>query len=70
MEIYQNMLKEKELEKLEKNEREQYQQHLLNQQNQNINKIKEPNMNQMLENQPSFRWYKIYWGMIILLPLT
>ena len=58
MEIYQNMLKERELEKLEKNEREQYQQHLLDQQNQNINKIKEPNMNQMLENQPDLYPYQ------------
>ena len=44
MEIYQNMLREKEKEQLE---REQYQQYLINQQNQDI---RQPNMNQMMEN--------------------
>ena len=40
-EIYQNMLREKERENLEKNEqREQYQQYLVNNQNQNMNQIK------------------------------
>jgi hypothetical protein len=55
MEIYQNMLREQEKEKLQNNtEREQYLQYLLNQQNQNPNQIKEPNLTNKSQYQEQY----------------